>query len=96
MKVKPVPDGYHTVTPYLILSDTARALEFYKTVFGANEFVRMSAPGGKIGHAEVRIGDSVIMLADEVLSILWRPFRDCYRPLRTRLAHLNAQRRLVA
>lgn len=63
--VKPVPEGYHTVTPYLIIRDAARAIEFYKKAFGATEFVRMPAPGGKIGHAEIKIGDSHIMLADE-------------------------------
>jgi PhnB protein len=65
MAVKPVPDGYHTVTPYLIMKDAARALEFYKAAFGAVELMRMPAPGGKIGHAEIRIGDSPVMLADE-------------------------------
>jgi PhnB protein len=66
MTVKPIPDGYHTVTPYLIIRDAARALEFYKTAFGATELMRMASPDGRIGHAEIRIGDSPIMLADEV------------------------------
>ena len=65
MAVKPIPDGYHSVTPYLILDDAARALEFYKQAFGAVELLRMPGPNGKIGHAEIRIGDSPIMLADE-------------------------------
>lgn len=65
MSVKPVPDGYHTVTPYLIISGAAAALEFYKKAFEATELFRMDAPGGKIGHAEIKIGDSPIMLADE-------------------------------
>ena len=65
MAVKPIPDGYHSVTPYLILDDATRALEFYKQAFGAVELLRMPAPGGKIGHAEIKIGDSPIMLADE-------------------------------
>ena len=65
MAVKPIPDGYHSVTPYLILDNATSALEFYKKAFGAVEEVRMPAPGGRIGHAEIRIGDSVIMLADE-------------------------------
>src|SRR6185369_8969718 len=65
MAVKPIPDGYHSVTPYLILDDAARAIEFYKKAFGAVERLRMPAPGGKIGHAEIRIGNSTIMMADE-------------------------------
>jgi PhnB protein len=65
MAVRPIPEGYHSVTPYLILDDATRALEFYKKAFGAVELMRMPAPGGKIGHAEIKIGDSPIMLADE-------------------------------
>lgn len=64
--VKPVPEGYHTVTPYLTLNDAAGAIEFYKRAFGAKEIMRMNGPGGKIGHAEVKIGDSVVMLSDEM------------------------------
>jgi PhnB protein len=63
--VKPVPAGYHAATPYLIVDGAAKALEFYKRAFDATERMRMPGPGGKIGHAEVSIGDSVIMLADE-------------------------------
>ena len=63
--VKPIPDGYHTVTPYLIIKNAADALEFYKQAFGATELFRMAQPDGKIGHAEIKIGDSPIMLADE-------------------------------
>jgi PhnB protein len=65
-KVKPIPEGYHTATPYLIVKDAARAIEFYKKAFGATELMRMPGTGGKIGHAEIKIGDSPIMLADEV------------------------------
>jgi PhnB protein len=65
MPVKPIPDGYHTVTPYLIVNNAARAIDFYKRAFGATELVRMEQPGGKVGHAEIEIGDSRIMLADE-------------------------------
>jgi PhnB protein len=65
MAVKPVPEGYHTATPYLVIKDAARAIEFYKKVFGATELMRMPDPSGKIGHAEIKIGDSPIMLADE-------------------------------
>ena len=65
MAVKPIPDGYHTVTPYLIVQSAAKALDFYKKAFGATEVCRMPGPGGKIMHAEVKIGDSPVMLADE-------------------------------
>ena len=64
--VKAIPDGYHTATPYLIVSDAASAIDFYKNAFGAVEQMRMPGPGGKIMHAEVKIGDSPIMLADEM------------------------------
>lgn len=64
-KTKPVPEGYHTATPYLIVRSAARAIEFYKDVFGATELTRLATPDGKVGHAEIRIGDSRIMLADE-------------------------------
>lgn len=65
-RVKPIPEGYHTATPYLIVRNAARAIEFYKKAFGATELMRMADPSGRIGHAEIRIGDSPIMLADEV------------------------------
>jgi PhnB protein len=64
MAAQPVPEGYHTITPYLAVEDAARAIEFYTQAFGAKEVVRMDAPGGKIGHAELEIGDSRIMLSD--------------------------------
>ncbi|SRR5712692_3828028 len=63
--VKPIPDGYPTVTPYLFTDGASAAIEFYTTVFGATERMRMAGPDGKVGHAELAIGDSVIMLADE-------------------------------
>lgn len=63
--VKPVPEGYHTVTPYLIVSGAAKAIDFYKQAFGAQEQFRVDASNGRIGHAEIRIGDSIVMLADE-------------------------------
>jgi PhnB protein len=63
--VQAIPTGYAGVTPYLIIRDAARALEFYKKAFGATELMRFPAPGGKIGHAEIKIGDGVVMLADE-------------------------------
>ena len=65
MAVKAIPEGYHTVTPYLICMGAAAALDYYKKAFGATERMRMAGPDGKIGHAELEIGDSVIMLADE-------------------------------
>jgi len=64
-QVKPVPEGYHSVTPYLVVHDAARALDFYQRVFGAKEIVRMNNPQGRVGHAEIRIGDSILMLAEE-------------------------------
>jgi PhnB protein len=71
-KVKPVPEGYHAVTPYLIVNDGAAAIEFYKQAFGATEVLRMAGPDGKIGHAEIKIGDSHVMLADEVTEMGYR------------------------
>ena len=63
--VSPIPPGHPAVSPYLIVDDASRALEFYRKAFGATELMRHAGPGGKIGHAEVRIGDSIVMLADE-------------------------------
>lgn len=65
MATKSVPHGYHSVTPYLIIDGAARAIEFYKSCFGAAEIMRMPTQDGKIVHAEIRIGDSHVMLADE-------------------------------
>jgi PhnB protein len=65
MAVKPIPDGYHTATPYLVIQNAAAAIDFYKKAFGATELMRMPGPGGKVMHAELKFGDSVIMLADE-------------------------------
>jgi PhnB protein len=62
---KHIPEGYHSVTPYLYLKDAARAIEFYKDIFGATEVMRMGDPSGKIGHAEIKIGSSHVMLSDE-------------------------------
>ncbi len=65
MTTKAIPEGYHSVTPYLIIDGAAQAIQFYGRAFGAVEVMRMAAPGGKIGHAEIRIGDSFVMMADE-------------------------------
>ncbi|HEY0412508.1 MAG TPA: VOC family protein [Allosphingosinicella sp.] len=64
MSVRPIPEGYHSVTPYITVDDAAGAIRFYQAAFGAAETLRMEM-GGKVGHAEIRIGDSVIMLSDE-------------------------------
>jgi PhnB protein len=65
MAVKSIPEGYHSVTPYLIVRGGNDAIEFYKKAFGATELFRFPAPEGKVGHAEIKVGDSPIMLADE-------------------------------
>ena len=64
-KVPYIPKGYNTVTPYLIIKGAAKAIDYYKNVFGATVVVRMDGPDGRVGHAELKIGDSIIMLADE-------------------------------
>ena len=64
-KVKPIPKGYHTATPYLFIKDAAGAIEFYKAAFKAKEVMRVPGPGGRVGHAEIKIGNSPIMLAEE-------------------------------
>jgi uncharacterized glyoxalase superfamily protein PhnB len=64
-QVRPIPEGFHTVTPHLVCAGAADALAFYKQAFGAEELSRMPGPGGKIMHAEMRIGDARIMLADD-------------------------------
>jgi PhnB protein len=65
MAVKKKPEGYHSVTPYLYVDGAAAAIDWYVRVLGASEIMRMPSPGGRVGHAEIRIGDSVVMLADE-------------------------------
>jgi PhnB protein len=64
MATKPIPEGYHSLTPYLAVDDAAAAIDYYTRAFGAKERVRMDAPGGKIGHAELEIGDALVMLSD--------------------------------
>jgi PhnB protein len=73
MAVKPIPEGYHAITPYLAVDDAAEAIEYYKKAFGAKERARMGAPGGKIGHAELEIGDSLVMLSDPFPQASTRP-----------------------
>ena len=63
--VKPIPDGYHTATPYLIVKGAGDALEFYKKALGATEIMRFPGPDGRVMHAEIQIGNSMLMLADE-------------------------------
>lgn len=70
--VRPIPEGYHSVTPYLCVRNAAEALSFYKEAFGAEEMFRHQQPDGRVGHAEIRIGDSRIMLADEFPEIEFR------------------------
>ena len=65
MGVKAIPDGYYSLTPYLVIKGAAEAIEFYKKAFGAVETVRMPGPGGRIMHAEVKIGNTMLMLSDE-------------------------------
>ena len=65
MAVKPIPEGYRTYTPYYVVDGAAELIDFLKKAFGAEETLRMPAPGNRIAHAEVRIGDSMLMLADQ-------------------------------
>jgi PhnB protein len=65
MAVKAIPDGYYSLTPYLVIKGAEQAIDFYKNVFGATENMRMPGPGGRIMHAEIKIGNSVLMLSDE-------------------------------
>ena len=65
MAVSPIPEGYHSMTPYLIVKGAVSAIEFYKKAFGATELMRLEGPDGKIGHAELMFGDSHVMMADE-------------------------------
>jgi PhnB protein len=76
MATKPIPEGYHTITPYLSVDGAEQAIEYYKKAFGAKERVRMDAPGGKIGHAELEIGDSLVMLADSFPQSSTKPPRE--------------------
>src|SRR5689334_5815278 len=73
MAVMPIPEGYHTVTPYLAVDDANAAIEYYKKAFGAKERLRMDAPDGSVGHAELEIGDSLVMLSDPAPQATTRP-----------------------
>lgn len=77
MAVKPIPDGYHTVTPYLVVEGAAQLIDFMKAAFGAQELFRMPGKDGMVGHAEVRIGDSMLMLADAQPNYPARPTMIC-------------------
>jgi PhnB protein len=73
MATQPIPESYHTLTPHLAVDDATQAIEYYKKAFGAKERVRMGTPEGKIGHAEVEIGDSLVMLSDPLPRASTRP-----------------------
>jgi PhnB protein len=73
MATKPIPEGYHSLTPYLAVDDAAEAIDYYKEAFGAKERVRMDTPDGKIGHAELEIGDALLMLSDPFPEASTRP-----------------------
>jgi PhnB protein len=75
MPAKPIPDGYRSITPYLIVDGAVRAIDWYTKVFGATEVLRLVGPDGKLGHAEVKIGDSILMLADENPTMGYRSAR---------------------
>jgi PhnB protein len=76
MAVQPVPEGYHTVTPYLAVEDAQAAIDFYGRAFGAKERLRMAAPDGKIAHAEIEIGDALVMLSDPFPQFSAKPPKD--------------------
>jgi PhnB protein len=73
MTTQPIPEGYHTLTTYLTMENAAEAIDYYRDVFGAKERIRMEAPDGKIGHAELEIGDSLLMLSDAFPGATSRP-----------------------
>ena len=72
MPVKAIPDGYHSVTPYLIIKGASKAIEYYKKAFAAVELMRMPGPNDMVMHAEIKIGDSPVMMADECLEMGWK------------------------
>ena len=92
MSVKPIPDGYHTLTPFLTVRDAMSAIEFYKQAFGAVERGVAKGPDGKVMHAELKIGDSIIMLSDEYPGIR-SSLTTMHRRRRHGAAHLHRRRR---
>jgi PhnB protein len=80
MAVKPIPEGYHSVTPYLAVDDAAAAIDFYRQAFGAEETVRMPMPDGKVAHAELKVGDSRVMLSDPMEQSSVRPPKEVGSP----------------
>jgi PhnB protein len=80
MSVQPIPEGYHSLNPYLSVDDAKQAIEYYKQAFGATERVLMPGPDGKIGHAELEIGDSVVMLADQMPQSPTKPPKEVGAP----------------
>src|SRR5437879_7664858 len=79
--VRAIPEGYHTITPGLTCKNAAQAIDFYKSVFGAKEIMRMPGPGGMIMHAEIQIGDSRMMLADEIPGMTRAPSLGTMNPV---------------
>ena len=77
MGTKPIPEGYHTLTTYLAVDDASEAIDWYKQAFGAKERMRMDTPDGKIGHAEIQIGDSLVMLSDPFPQATTKPDLSC-------------------
>jgi PhnB protein len=71
-KVKPIPEGYHSITPYLVVKGAAKAIDYYKKASGATEIMRMAMPDGTVGHAELKIGDSIFMMGEEVPQMGYR------------------------
>jgi PhnB protein len=71
-KAKPIPEGYHSITPYLVVKGAAKAIDYYKKAFGATEIMRMAGPDGTVGHAELKIGDSIFMMGEETPQMGYR------------------------
>lgn len=71
-QARPIPEGYHSITPYLVVKGAAKAIDYYKKAFGAKEIMRMAAPDGTVGHAELKIGDSILMMGEEVAQMGYR------------------------